>query len=167
MGKYMHDVMHVDNKADFCIGVAGYPEKHLESPSIIRFKRLKAKVDAGADYVVTQMFFDNAKYFEFVAKAREMGIMVPIIPGIKPLAVQRHLQIATDFQDRFAEDLIHRRGCKTNADIKTVGIEWAIQQSLELKAAGFLFYIIILWEIRDIKQIARMVLVDALNTFAI
>jgi methylenetetrahydrofolate reductase (NADPH) len=75
--------------------------------AIIRFKRLKAKVDAGADYVVTQMFFDNAKYFEFVAKAREMGIMVPIIPGIKPLAVQRHLQILPQiFRIDLPEDLI-------------------------------------------------------------
>jgi methylenetetrahydrofolate reductase (NADPH) len=74
----MHDVMHVDNKADFCIGgLSG--ETFRITIAIIRFKRLKAKVDAGADYVVTQMFFDNAKYFEFVAKAREMGIMVPII----------------------------------------------------------------------------------------
>lgn len=138
-GKYLHEVMHVDNKADFCIGVAGYPEKHLESPSLLSdLKRLKEKVDAGADYVVTQMFFDNAKYFEFVAKAREMGITVPIIPGIKPLAVQRHLQILPQiFRIDLPEDLIDAVDkCKTNADVKQVGIEWAIQQSRELKAAG-------------------------------
>ena len=94
-GKYLHEVMDVDNKADFCIGVAGYPEKHLESPSLQSdLRRLKEKVDAGADYVVTQMFFDNTKYFEFVAKAREMGITVPIIPGIKPIAVQKHMRCA-------------------------------------------------------------------------
>ncbi len=138
-GKYLHDVIHADNKADFCIGVAGYPEKHLESPSLLSdLKRLKEKVDAGADYVVTQMFFDNAKYFEFVAKAREMGITVPIIPGIKPLAVQRHLQILPQiFRIDLPEDLIDAVDkCKTNADVKQVGIEWAIQQSRELKAAG-------------------------------
>jgi methylenetetrahydrofolate reductase (NADPH) len=160
-GKYMHDVMHVDNKADFCIGVAGYPEKHLESPSLLSdLKRLKAKVDAGADYVVTQMFFDNAKYFEFVAKAREMGIMVPIIPGIKPLAVQRHLQILPQiFRIDLPEDLIQAvEGCKTNADIKTVGIEWAIQQSLELKAAGVpVLHYYSMGKSENIKQIARMV----------
>ena len=85
-GKYLHDVIEASNKADFCIGVAGYPEKHLESPSLqTDLKRLKEKVDAGADYVVTQMFFDNKKYFEFVTAAKNAGIHVPIIPGIKPI----------------------------------------------------------------------------------
>ncbi|MDA7728446.1 methylenetetrahydrofolate reductase, partial [Flavobacteriaceae bacterium] len=93
-GTYLHDVVEVDNKSDFCIGVAGYPEKHIESPSLHSdLLRLKEKVDAGADYVVTQMFFDNQRYFEFVNKAREMGITIPIIPGIKPLAIQKHLQL--------------------------------------------------------------------------
>lgn len=135
-GKYLHEVMDVDNKADFCIGVAGYPEKHLESPSLQSdLRRLKEKVDAGADYVVTQMFFDNTKYFEFVAKAREMGITVPIIPGIKPIAVQKHMQILPQiFRIDLPEDLIHAVDkCKNNAEIRQVGIEWAIQQSLELK----------------------------------
>ncbi|MEP6803766.1 MAG: methylenetetrahydrofolate reductase, partial [Flavobacterium sp.] len=138
-GKYLHEVMDIDNKADFCIGVAGYPEKHLESPSLQSdLKRLKEKVDAGADYVVTQMFFDNSKYFNFVEKAREMGITIPIIPGIKPIAVQRHLQVLPQiFRIDLPEDLIHAVDkCKNNAEIKQVGIEWAIQQSLELKAAG-------------------------------
>ena len=138
-GKYLHEVMDIDNKADFCIGVAGYPEKHLESPSLqTDLKRLKEKVDAGADYVVTQMFFDNAKYFEFVAKAREMGITVPIIPGIKPIAVERHLQVLPQiFRIDLPEDLIAAvEKCKNNAEIRQVGIEWAIQQSIELKAAG-------------------------------
>lgn len=138
-GKYLHEFMDSDNKADFCIGVAGYPEKHLESPSLISdLKRLKEKVDAGADYVVTQMFFDNAKYFEFVTKAREIGITVPIIPGIKPIAVMRHLQILPQiFRIDLPEDLINAvEKCKSPADIRQVGVEWAIQQSLELKAAG-------------------------------
>ena len=117
-GKYLHEVMDIDNKADFCIAVAGYPEKHLESPSLqTDLKRLKEKVDAGADYVVTQMFFDNAKYFEFVAKAREMGITVPIIPGIKPIAVERHLQVLPQiFRIDLPEDLIAAvEKCKNNA----------------------------------------------------
>jgi methylenetetrahydrofolate reductase (NADPH) len=138
-GKYLHDVIHVDNRSDFCIGVAGYPEKHLESPSLLSdLKRLKEKVDAGADYVVTQMFFDNEKYFQFVAKARQMGITVPIIPGIKPLAVSRHLQVLPQiFRIDLPEDLIQAvDDCKDNVAIKQVGIEWAIQQSRELKAAG-------------------------------
>ena len=160
-GKYLHEVMDADNKADFCIGVAGYPEKHLESPSLQSdLKRLKEKVDAGADYVVTQMFFDNAKYFAFVEKAREMGITIPIIPGIKPIAVQRHLQVLPQiFRIDLPEDLIDAVDkCKNNAEIKQVGIEWAIQQSLELKAAGvpFLHYYS-MGKSDNIRQIASQV----------
>jgi methylenetetrahydrofolate reductase (NADPH) len=160
-GKYLHDVMDKDNKADFCIGVAGYPEKHLESPSLQSdLKRLKEKVDAGADYVVTQMFFDNAKYFEFVTKARELGITVPIIPGIKPIAVQRHLQILPQiFRIDLPEDLIHAVDqCKNNTDIRQVGIEWAIQQSLELKAAGVpVLHYYSMGKSENIRQIASQV----------
>ena len=160
-GKYLHDVMEVDNKSNFCIGVAGYPEKHLESPSLQSdLKRLKEKVEAGADYVVTQMFFDNAKYFEFVAKAREMGITVPIIPGIKPIAVQRHLQVLPQiFRIDLPEDLIHAIDqCKNNADIRQVGIEWAIQQSLELKAAGVpVLHYYSMGKSENIRQIASKV----------
>lgn len=160
-GKYLHDVMEVDNKSNFCIGVAGYPEKHLESPSLQSdLKRLKEKVDAGADYVVTQMFFDNAKYFEFVAKAREMGIIVPIIPGIKPIAVQRHLQVLPQiFRIDLPEDLIHAIDqCKNNTDIRQVGIEWAIQQSLELKAAGVpVLHYYSMGKSENIRQIASKV----------
>ncbi|MDQ6470456.1 methylenetetrahydrofolate reductase [NAD(P)H] [Flavobacterium sp. LHD-80] len=160
-GKYLHEVMDIDNKADFCIGVAGYPEKHLESPSLQSdLKRLKEKVDAGADYVVTQMFFDNSKYFAFVEKAREMGITIPIIPGIKPIAVQRHLQVLPQiFRIDLPEDLIDAVDkCKNNAEIKQVGIEWAIQQSLELKAAGvpFLHYYS-MGKSENIRQIASQV----------
>ncbi|KIO53720.1 methylenetetrahydrofolate reductase [NAD(P)H] [Flavobacterium hibernum] len=160
-GKYLHEVMDADNKADFCIGVAGYPEKHLESPSLQSdLKRLKEKVDAGADYVVTQMFFDNAKYFNFVEKAREIGITIPIIPGIKPIAVQRHLQILPQiFRIDLPEDLIDAVDkCKNNADIKQVGIEWAIQQSLELKAAGVpVLHYYSMGKSENIRQIASQV----------
>ncbi|QNM84457.1 methylenetetrahydrofolate reductase [NAD(P)H] [Polaribacter pectinis] len=138
-GKYLHDVIEATNKADFCIGVAGYPEKHLEAPSLqTDLKRLKEKVDAGADYVVTQMFFDNQKYFAFVEAAKEAGINVPIIPGIKPIAVKRHLQLLPQvFKIDLPETLISSvENCKTNKDVRQVGIEWAIQQSKELLAAG-------------------------------
>lgn len=160
-GKYLHEVMDIDNKADFCIGVAGYPEKHLESPSLqTDLKRLKEKVDAGADYVVTQMFFDNAKYFEFVAKAREMGITVPIIPGIKPIAVERHLQVLPQiFRIDLPEDLIAAvEKCKNNAQIRQVGIEWAIQQSIELKAAGVpVLHYYSMGKSENIRQIASQI----------
>jgi methylenetetrahydrofolate reductase (NADPH) len=160
-GKYLHEVMDIDNKSDFCIGVAGYPEKHLESPSLTSdLKRLKEKVDAGAHYVVTQMFFDNSKFFEFVSKAREMGITVPIIPGIKPIAVKRHLQVLPQiFRIDLPEDLIHAvEQCKSAADIKQVGIEWAIQQSLELKAAGVpVLHYYSMGKSENIRQIASKV----------
>lgn len=138
-GKYLHDVIETSNCADFCIGVAGYPEKHLEAPSLqTDLKRLKEKVDAGADYVVTQMFFDNQKYFEFVEEARKIGITVPIIPGIKPIAVKRHLQLLPQvFRIDIPEVLISEiEKCKTNKDVRQVGIEFAIQQSKELLDAG-------------------------------
>ena len=120
-GIYLNGIA-ADHKANFCIGVAGYPEKHIE----------------GADYVVTQMFFDNQKYFEFVDKAREAGINVPIIPGIKPIAVKKHLNLLSQaFKIDFPQELVEAvEACKHNADVKQIGIEWAIQQSKELKAAG-------------------------------
>jgi methylenetetrahydrofolate reductase (NADPH) len=138
-GKYLHDDVSVEHHSDFCIGVAGYPEKHMEAPSLVSdLRRLKEKVDAGADYVVTQMFFDNNKYFEFVKAAKDMGITVPIIPGIKPLAVKRHLQILPQvFKIDLPQDLIDAvDGCKDNKAVRQVGVEFAIQQSKELLAAG-------------------------------
>ncbi len=138
-GKYLHEIIETSYKANFCIGVAGYPEKHMESPSLDSdLRRLKEKVDAGADYVVTQMFFDNKKYFEFVDSARDKGITVPIIPGIKPIAVKRHLNILPQiFSLNVPDDLVQQiEKCKDNKEVRQVGIEWAIAQSLELKNAG-------------------------------
>jgi methylenetetrahydrofolate reductase (NADPH) len=138
-GNYLHDMLVVEDKSDFCIGVAGYPEKHLEAPSMQSdLKRLKEKVDAGADYVVTQMFFDNQKYFAFVEAAKKAGINVPIIPGIKPIAVNRHLQLLPQvFRIDLPEDLINSiDNCKDNKEVRQAGIEWAIQQSKELLQAG-------------------------------
>lgn len=138
-GKYLHEIIETPYKSDFCVGVAGYPEKHLESPSLDSdLKRLKEKVDAGAHYVVTQMFFDNKKYFDFVSKAREIGITVPIIPGIKPIAIQRHMQILPQvFRLDLPEPLISEiEKCSNNKEIRQVGIEWAIQQSKDLISAG-------------------------------
>ncbi len=138
-GKYLHDVIDANHKADFCVGVAGYPEKHIEAPSLqTDLKRLKEKVDAGADYVVTQMFLDNKKYFEFVAAAKNAGINVPIIPGIKPVAVKRHLQLLPQvFKIDLPEALILEiEKCTDNKQVRQVGVEWCIQQSKELLAAG-------------------------------
>lgn len=141
-GKFLHDIMDNEMHTDFCVGVAGYPEKHMEAPSLeFDLQKLKEKVEAGADYVVTQMFFDNQKYFEFVAKAKAIGINVPIIPGLKPIAVQRHLQIlphvfSLDIPQELVSEVLK---CKTNAEVKQVGVEWCIQQSKELIAAGVPF----------------------------
>jgi methylenetetrahydrofolate reductase (NADPH) len=138
-GNYLHEIIDTPYKSDFCIGVAGYPEKHMESPSLqADLRRLKEKVDLGADYVVTQMFFDNEKYFEFVEKAREIGITVPIIPGIKPIAIKRHLQILPQvFKLDLPESLVNEvEKCSTNKQVREIGIEWAIQQSKELIASG-------------------------------
>ncbi len=138
-GQYLHDAVETDNCANFCIGVGGYPEKHLEAPSLkTDLMRLKEKVDAGADYIVTQMFFDNHKYLKFVEAAKEIGIDVPIIPGIKPIAVKRHLQLLPQvFRIDLPQDLIDAvESCKTNKEVRQVGVEWAINQSKELKEAG-------------------------------
>ena len=134
-GKYLHEILETPYKMDFCIGVAGYPEKHIEAPSIDSdIKRLKEKVDAGANYVVTQMFFDNQVYFNFVKKAREAGITVPIIPGIKPVSIKKHLQILPQvFKLDLPNVLVHEiEKCKNNTEVRQVGIEWAIKQSKEL-----------------------------------
>ncbi len=124
---------------NFCIGVAGYPEKHIDAVSFEEDLRyLKQKVEAGADYIVTQMFFDNAKYFDFVQKCREMGITVPIIPGLKPLATERQLDILPEiFHLEIPSDFVaEARKCANNAAIKQLGIEWAVQQGKELMQAG-------------------------------
>lgn len=138
-GQFLHEVIETDNKSDFCIGVAAYPEKHMEAPSLDSdIRRLKDKVDAGADYVVTQMFFDNKRYFKFVEKAREAGINVPIIPGIKPVAVKRHLQLLPQvFKLDMPDELVQAvEKCKNNSEVREIGIEFAIQQSKELMEYG-------------------------------
>jgi methylenetetrahydrofolate reductase (NADPH) len=138
-GIYLHDIIETSYRADFCIGVAGYPEKHMESPSLeADLRRLKEKIDNGAAYVVTQMFFDNKRYFQFVEAARAIGIEVPIIPGIKPIAMSRHLSIlpqvfSLDLPDALVRDI---EKCKNNVEVRQVGIDWAVQQSKELVAAG-------------------------------
>lgn len=124
---------------NFCIGVAAYPEKHFEAVSLEEDMRyLKQKVDAGADYIVTQMFFNNQHYFDFVDKCRAMDIHVPIIPGLKPLATARQLDILPEiFHLEIPEALSSEvKKCSNNAAIKQVGIEWAVQQGKELMQAG-------------------------------
>lgn len=123
----------------FSFGVAGYPEKHEEAMNIqTDIEHLKAKIDAGAEYIVTQMFFDNAKYFEFVDRCRAAGISVPIIPGLKPLTslTQQSLLPKTFHIDLPMELASAFKRCKSNDDVKALGVEWGIAQAKELKAAG-------------------------------
>ncbi len=144
-GQYLDEEIFNTSKTDFCIGVSGYPEKHMEAPSLesdLYF--LKKKIEAGADYITTQMFFDNQKYFEFVEKCKISGIDVPIIPGLKPLATKKQLNaLPHRFHVDLPEDLIKQViKCKDNKQVRQIGVEWCIEQSKELKAAGvpFLHY---------------------------
>jgi len=138
-GVYLEEDIKNGGKTNFCIGIAGYPEKHFESPNLeTDLMYLKAKVDAGAEYITTQMFFDNQKYFEFVKTLRDRGITIPVIPGLKPITTKKqlsmlpkvfHVDLPTDLSNAILQ-------CKTDADVEKVGTEWLIQQSRELKQAG-------------------------------
>ena len=124
---------------DFCVGVAGYPEKHSESPNIeTDLLHLKEKVDAGADYIVTQLFYDNSKFIQFVKRCREIGITIPIIPGLKPISVKNHLNILPGiFSIDIPMELVKEvEKCKDNSQVREVGVEWAIMQSKELIKFG-------------------------------
>jgi len=138
-GIYLEEDLKNAVKTNFCIGVAGYPEKHFESPNMqTDLTFLKAKVDAGAEYVTTQMFFDNNKYFEFVKTCREAGITVPIIPGLKPISTKKQLTVIprtfhVDIPEQLSTEILK---CKNDAEVEIIGTEWLLQQSKELKAAG-------------------------------
>ena len=137
-GNYMMDDIQLE-PTDFCIGTAGYPEKHFEAMNMTTdLHYLKAKVDAGAEYIVTQMFFDNKKYFEFVDACRNVGITIPIIPGLKPIKTLDHITFLPkffkiDYPEALSSELLK---CKDSKEVEKIGIEWGIQQSKELKAAG-------------------------------
>lgn len=136
-GKYLEEDLKNNSPLDFCIGVAGYPEKHFEAPNFATdMMNLKRKVDTGADYIVTQMFFDNRVYYDFVDQCRAAGITVPIIPGIKPINLKNQLTVlpkifSIDLPQGLSAELAK---CKNNEDAKEVGTEWAIQQSKDLVA---------------------------------
>ncbi len=138
-GIYLDDELINTHPTDFCIGVAGYPEKHNEAPNMQRdIEFLKQKVDAGAGYIVTQMFFDNQKYFDFVKHCRDAGIEVPIIPGLKPISSKKQLTILPQtFHIDLPEDLVIEIQKQDSAEkVREAGIAWAIAQSKELIAAS-------------------------------
>ncbi len=137
-GRYVDLELENASNSNFCIGVSGYPEKHFEAPNMQSDLRwLKQKADAGAEYIVTQMFFNNQMFFDFTESCKKMDIHIPIIPGIKPLTTKKQLTVLPKiFNIDIPEDLVHAvENCKDDKAVKQVGIEWAIQQSKELKAA--------------------------------
>lgn len=138
-GIYLEEDIRDGFRTNFCMAVAGYPEKHFEAPNLESdLKYLKAKVDAGAEYIVTQMFFDNSKYFDFVERCKAHGIDVPIIPGIKPLTNKKQLTVIPRiFHVDLPTELIDAMNkTRTDEDAEKVGEEWLIHQSKELKKAG-------------------------------
>ncbi len=138
-GKYLDDELQNTFNTNFCVGVAGYPEKHIESPNLAYdMKFLKEKVDAGAEYIITQMFFDNRKYFDFVDACRKEGITVPIIPGLKSICTLKEITVLPQvFSIDIPDDLVTEvMKCKSNEEVFKVGIEWSIKQSRELISFG-------------------------------
>ncbi|MBE9464854.1 methylenetetrahydrofolate reductase [NAD(P)H] [Dyadobacter subterraneus] len=135
-------LLHAETEAahtNFCIGIAGYPEKHFDAESLdTDFEHLKRKIDLGANYIVTQMFFDNQKYFRFVDRCRAEGITVPIIPGLKPLATKRQLTVLADiFHLEFPQELVNEaEKCASDKEVRQLGVEWGVQQCKELIEYG-------------------------------
>jgi methylenetetrahydrofolate reductase (NADPH) len=160
-GIYLDEDLKNSAKTNFCIGVAGYPEKHMEAPSLdsdIHF--LKEKIKNGADYIITQMFFDNKKFFDFVDKCRAAGITIPIIPGLKPISTKKQLNLIPHrFSIELPDDLIMAVvKAKDNDVVKQIGIDWCIQQSKELVAAGIpVLHYYSMGKAENIKAIATKV----------
>jgi methylenetetrahydrofolate reductase (NADPH) len=138
-GVYLEEELKNTSKTKFCIGVAGYPEKHFEAPNMdTDLQYLKQKVDAGADYIVTQMFFDNAKYYAFVNACREIGITVPIIPGLKPIYNKKQLTVLPkifhiDLPTALSNEIMK---CKNDEEVEKVGAAWLLDQSKDLQKSG-------------------------------
>jgi methylenetetrahydrofolate reductase (NADPH) len=160
-GIYLDEDLKNSAKTNFCIGVAGYPEKHMEAPSLdsdIHF--LKEKIKNGADYIITQMFFDNKKFFDFLDKCRAAGITIPIIPGLKPISTKKQLNLIPHrFSIELPDDLIMEVvKAKDNDVVKQIGIDWCIQQSKELVAAGIpVLHYYSMGKAENIKAIASKV----------
>ncbi|MGS2727640.1 methylenetetrahydrofolate reductase [NAD(P)H] [Psychroserpens sp. BH13MA-6] len=160
-GVYLDEELQNTSPTNFCIGVGAYPEKHMEAPSLdsdIHF--LKKKIKKGADYIVTQMFFDNDKYFKFVEKCRNEGITVPIIPGLKPISTKKQLNL---IPHRFHVDLpeeliIEVVKCKDNSQVREVGIEWCVEQSKALQKSGIpVLHYYSMGKSSNIKSVAEQV----------
>ena len=160
-GKYLEKDLKNNTPLDFCVGVAGYPEKHFEAPNLdLDLTFLKQKVDAGADYIVTQMFFNNEVYYKFVEKCRAIGITVPIIPGIKPINLMNQLTVLPKiFSIDLPQELVNELSkCRNNEEVRQVGTEWAIHQSKDLVANNAPSLHIYTYGISDnVKEIVKAV----------
>lgn len=160
-GKYLDPDQRDSQKTNFCIGVAGYPEKHFEAPnrkSDLRF--LKAKIDAGAEYIVTQMFYDNRAFFKFIEECKEYGINVPIIPGLKPLGSRAQLSIIPHhFHINLPDELVQLvEKAKSDEEVRKIGVDWCTMQSKELMAAGVpILHYYTMGKAKNTKEIARAV----------
>ena len=160
-GLYMDSEAEQITPTDFCIGVAGYPEKHSEAANPdIDIEFLKQKVDAGADYIVTQMFFDNRKFFDFADRCLAAGIRVPIIPGLKPMTTKNQISMLpqifhVDIPQPLAKAVL---ACENNAQVRTIGTEWAIGQAEELKKSGVpIIHFYTMGKADNIETIAKQV----------
>lgn len=160
-GKYLNEDLVDPMPTDFSVGIAGYPEKHVEAPNMeIDLEYLKLKVDKGADYIVTQLFFDNQIFYNFVDKCRKIGINVPIIPGVKPVSTLNDVALLPQtFHIDLPNELVREiKKCKSNKEVRTVGVEWAIEQSKQLikyGAQGIHYYT--LDQSDNIKKIASAI----------
>jgi methylenetetrahydrofolate reductase (NADPH) len=160
-GKYIFEEIENATPTNFCIGTAGYPEKHYEALNIkTDLVYLKQKVDAGADYITTQMFFDNTKFIKYVKLCREAGITVPIVPGIKPITSLKHIGFLPktffiDFPEDLADELMN---CKSNEQVRNVGVKWAIVQCKELIEMGVpCIHFYTMGKSESVKEIAKAI----------
>ena len=162
-GQFIDGEVDICQHSQFCVGVAGYPEKHADSPNYETDMRyLKAKVDAGAEYIITQMCFDNKKLFDFIERCRLAGITVPIVPGIKPFSTKAQLTMLPHiFHVDLPQDLVVAvESCRDNKAVREVGAEWAIEQIKELKAAGLpIVHLYTMGKTDNIEKIAKAVFV--------
>lgn len=160
-GQYLDPDLNNSAQTNFCVGVAGYPEKHFEAPNVnFDLQILKAKVEAGAEYVVTQLFYDNDYYFDFVKRCRDFGIDVPIIPGLKPITTKRQLSIVPHFfhvslPDALVEPI---QKAKSNEEVRQIGVEWSIAQCKELIDKGApVLHFYTMGKAKSVKEIAAAV----------
>ena len=155
-GVYIEELMDAV-PTDFCVGVAGYPEKHFEAPNIEKdIQMLKLKQDAGADYVVTQLFYDNKVFFEYVKKCRAAGITIPILPGLKLIATKNHLKMLPKaFFINMPNDLVEEIEQARPEQVSEIGVAWGIKQAEELMSAGFPVHFYIMQSAKNIKKVVK------------